>query len=59
MSYDHLVKTLQKQLEGFKPTVKEEKVGEIIETGDGIALVSGLSNVMSMEMGEMIDRDDR
>ncbi len=50
MSYDQLVKSLQKQLEGFTPSTKEEKVGEIIEIGDGIARVSGLSQVVSMEM---------
>ncbi|MBI4091069.1 MAG: F0F1 ATP synthase subunit alpha [Candidatus Komeilibacteria bacterium] len=55
MSYDQLVKSLQKQLEGFEPSVKEEKVGEIIELGDGIAQVSGLSSVVSMEMVECED----
>jgi len=55
MSYDQLVKNLQNQLEGFEPSVKEEKVGEIISTGDGIAQVSGLSNAMSMEMVELTD----
>ncbi len=50
MSYDQLVKSLQKQLEGFTPSAKEEKVGEIVEIGDGIARVSGLSQVVSMEM---------
>ncbi|OGY91454.1 MAG: F0F1 ATP synthase subunit alpha [Candidatus Komeilibacteria bacterium RIFCSPLOWO2_01_FULL_53_11] len=55
MSYDHLVKSLQKQLEGFTPSTKEEKIGEIIEIGDGIARVSGLSSVMSMEMVECED----
>jgi len=56
MSYDQLIKSLQKQLEGFTPSVTEEKVGEIIEIGDGIAKVSGLSSVVSMEMVECEDR---
>ena len=56
MSYDQLVKSLQQQLEGFEPSVKEEKVGVIIDIGDGIAKVSGLSNVVSMEMVECEDQ---
>ena len=52
MSYDHLVKSLQKQLEDWQSDVKEETVGEIIEVGDGIAKVSGLSDVMASEMLE-------
>jgi len=52
MSYDYLVKSLQKQLEDFKTEVGEESVGEVIEVGDGIAKVSGLSDVMSSEMLE-------
>ncbi len=52
MSYDYLVKSLKSQLEGFKTEVKEESVGEVIEVGDGIAKVSGLSDAMSSEMLE-------
>jgi len=52
MSYDHLVKSLQKQLEDWQSEVKEETVGEVIEVGDGIAKVSGLSDAMSSEMLE-------
>ena len=52
MSYDHLVKSLQKQLEDWQSDVKEETVGEVIEVGDGIAKVSGLSDVMASEMLE-------
>ncbi|MBU1203416.1 F0F1 ATP synthase subunit alpha [Patescibacteria group bacterium] len=52
MSYDYLVKSLKKQLESFQSDVKEESVGEVIEVGDGIAKVSGLSDAMSSEMLE-------
>lgn len=52
MSYDHLVKSLQKQLEGWESEVKEETVGEVVEVGDGIAKVSGLSDAMASEMLE-------
>ncbi|PLX24873.1 F0F1 ATP synthase subunit alpha [Candidatus Parcubacteria bacterium] len=57
MSYDYLVKSLQKQLEDFKSDVKEESFGEVIEVGDGIAKVSGLSDVMSSEMLEFETSD--
>ncbi len=50
MSYDQLISSLQKKLEGYTPKITEERVGEIIEIGDGIARVSGLSSVVSMEM---------
>ncbi|OGY93440.1 MAG: F0F1 ATP synthase subunit alpha [Candidatus Komeilibacteria bacterium RIFOXYC1_FULL_37_11] len=62
MSYEHLVKSLQKQLAGWQADVKEETVGTVIEVGDGIAKASGLSDVMASEMlefetksGEKID----
>ena len=52
MSYDYLVKNLQKTLENFQSETKEESVGEVIEIGDGIAKISGLADVMSSEMLE-------
>ena len=52
MSYDYLVKSLQKQLEDWQAETTEETVGEVIEVGDGIAKVSGLSDVMASEMLE-------
>lgn len=52
MAYEYLVKQLKKQLEGFEAEVKEESIGEVIEVGDGIARVSGLSETMSSEMLE-------
>ncbi|PWB38486.1 MAG: F0F1 ATP synthase subunit alpha [Parcubacteria group bacterium] len=52
MSYEYLVKSLQKQLSSFESKGQEESVGEIIEIGDGIAKISGLSDVMSSEMLE-------
>ncbi len=52
MSYDYLVKNLQQALEDFQSTAKVETVGEVIEIGDGIAKISGLSDVMSSEMLE-------
>ncbi len=52
MSYDYLVKSLQKQLEDWQADVKEESIGQIIEIGDAIATVSGLADAMASEMLE-------
>ena len=52
MSYDYLVKNLQKKLEDFKTDSKEETIGQVVEMGDGIAKISGLSDIMASEMLE-------
>lgn len=43
---------LKKQIEGFKSEVELEEVGTVLEVGDGIARIHGLSNVQSNEMIE-------
>jgi len=43
---------LKKQIEAFEAPVQAIEVGEVVEVGDGIARVSGLPNVMAMEMVE-------
>lgn len=43
---------LKKQLEGFKIESELEEVGTVLQVGDGIARVYGLSNVQSNEMVE-------
>lgn len=43
---------LKKQLEGFKSQVELEEVGTVLQVGDGIARIYGLSNVESNEMIE-------
>jgi F-type H+/Na+-transporting ATPase subunit alpha len=50
MNKDFIVEQLKKQIEGFKNEVSTEKVGKVIEVGDGIARISGLSNLMASEM---------
>ncbi|MBU1148973.1 F0F1 ATP synthase subunit alpha, partial [Patescibacteria group bacterium] len=47
---DYVIETLRKQILDYSEKVSMEKVGEIIEVGDGIARISGLSNVKSQEM---------
>jgi len=50
MTNNHIVENLRKQIEKFKEDVKSEKVGHVIEVFDGIAKVSGLSDLKASEM---------
>jgi len=43
---------LRQQLEGFKSQIELEEVGTVLQVGDGIARIYGLSNVGSNEMIE-------
>jgi F-type H+-transporting ATPase subunit alpha len=43
---------LRKNVEGWSPSVEREEVGRVIETGDGIARVSGLPRTMANEILE-------
>ncbi|MBT6006996.1 MAG: F0F1 ATP synthase subunit alpha, partial [Prolixibacteraceae bacterium] len=43
---------LKQQLEGFKTEAELEEVGTVLQVGDGIARVYGLSNVEANEMIE-------
>jgi len=49
---DYIIETIKKQIEEFKTKATIEKVGTVIEVGDGIARITGLSDCMS---GEMLD----
>ncbi len=49
---DPIIEHIQKQLQGFDPTATEDPVGTVLESGDGVARVSGLSKVAIMEMVE-------
>ena len=50
MAQSNIVEQLKKKIEIFSTDVKMEKVGTVLEVGDGVARVSGLSDVASMEM---------
>src|SRR3989344_9079959 len=50
MSNSHIVESLKKEIENFTVSVKAEKVGKVMEVFDGIAKVSGLSDIKSSEM---------
>ena len=49
---DDITTLLKQQILNYKPTPSQIDVGEVVEVGDGIALVSGLTNVMSGELVE-------
>ena len=47
---------IKRQLETFEAPVQKMDVGQILEVGDGIARVSGLSNVMAGELTAVAER---
>ena len=47
---NHIVENLRKEIEGFKAEMKLEKVGHVVEVFDGIAKISGLSDIKASEM---------
>lgn len=50
MTKNNIVENLRKQIEHFNTDMKVEKVGHVVEVFDGIAKVSGLSDVKVSEM---------
>jgi len=50
MSTNYIVENLKKEIDNFSSQIKAEKVGHVLEVFDGIAKVSGLSDVKSSEM---------
>src|SRR5436309_2115808 len=50
-----IAEALRKNVEGWKPSVEREEVGRVIESGDGIARVSGLPRTMANELLEFPD----
>jgi F-type H+-transporting ATPase subunit alpha len=55
---DYVIEQLRKQIENFKTETETQKVGKVIEVSDGVARVSGLSDVMASEMVEFPNGDD-
>ncbi|MDP2587140.1 MAG: F0F1 ATP synthase subunit alpha [Candidatus Komeilibacteria bacterium] len=49
---DQIIDQLKQRIANFKGQVTMEKVGTVVEVGDGIARISGLSECMSQEMLE-------
>ncbi|MFZ2975567.1 MAG: F0F1 ATP synthase subunit alpha [Candidatus Moraniibacteriota bacterium] len=56
MSKDYIIEQLKKQIENFETKTQTEKVGTVLEVGDGVAKVSSLSDVMASEMLEFLPR---
>lgn len=50
MAKNTIVENLRKQIERFDTEAKAEKVGHVVEVFDGIAKVSGLSDIKASEM---------
>ncbi len=49
---DFIIEQLKKQIAGYKAEIQTEKVGKVLEIGDGVARISGLAEVMASEMLE-------
>ena len=49
---NEITEVLRKHLEGYKPTLDRQQVGQIVEVGDGIARISGLPTVSVNELLE-------
>src|SRR5215475_10469587 len=49
---DEIASVIQKEIENYSAHIDVREVGRVLEVGDGIAQVYGLSNVMSGEMVE-------
>ncbi len=47
---NNIVENLKKEIENFSLAIKAEKVGHVMEVFDGVAKVSGLSDIKSSEM---------
>ena len=55
MNKDYIVEKIKQQIEDFEVKVTTDKVGKVMEVGDGVAKISGLSEVMASEMLEFKD----
>jgi len=50
MDKNYIIELLKQQIKDYKTQVQTEKVGTVVEVGDGIAKISGLAEVMASEM---------
>src|SRR5262252_10855173 len=49
---DEIVSVLTKEIEEYRPELDTREVGRVLEVGDGIARIYGLSGAMAGEMVE-------
>lgn len=47
-----IIEHLKKEIEGYRREIKAERIGHVLEVGDGIARISGMSDVAAQEMIE-------
>ncbi len=52
MEKNYIIEQLKNQIENFKAGIQTEKTGKVVEIGDGVAKISGLSDIMASEMVE-------
>ena len=52
LKLDDITARIREQIEAFEAPIEVADVGQILSVGDGIARVSGLANVMAMELLE-------
>ncbi|MEA3322889.1 MAG: F0F1 ATP synthase subunit alpha [Patescibacteria group bacterium] len=50
MSKDYIIEQLKKQIAGVEMDTQTERVGTVLEVGDGVVRMDGLSDVMASEM---------
>ncbi len=50
MNKDQIIEQLKNRIADFKAEIKTQTTGRVVEVGDGIVRVSGLSDVMMSEM---------
>ncbi len=48
----HIIDNLKQELEGIRGEIRAQKIGKVVEVGDGIARISGLAGVALQEMLE-------
>ncbi len=55
---DFIIEQLKSRIADFKSEIKTQTVGRVTEIGDGIARISGLSDVMMSEMLEFTNKSE-
>ncbi len=50
---EQILNSLKKEIEKFQRKVEVQKIGKVIEVGDGVVLISGLDEAMASEMIEI------
>jgi F-type H+-transporting ATPase subunit alpha len=58
MNKDYIIEQLKSQIENFKAETKTEKVGTVLDVGDGVARISELSDIMASEMVEFTNQHE-